>query len=187
MNSLQRRGAGVPYKAPLTKTSNSGQAMIEFALILVVMMGLFIGAFELMTLYRKRTDLATASRMGARQASELWITTTSDADFEQQVRDYVLGEMVLMGYSQDWIDGTNNIDPSDDKVRVVVNAYEYDPLPDELVASGSKMCTYGQYIQVDLEMDWTFAVLPINTLIGGGAPETGTMYEESIVRCWRGN
>lgn len=150
--------------------------MVEFALILTVMIGLFVGAFELMTLYRRRTDLATATRMGARQASELWITTTDDGVFEQQVRDYVVDEMVLMGYSQTW---------SDTNLRVSVNAYEY--ASNALVPNGSKICTYGQYIQVDLEMDWDFAVLPLNALVGGDAPSAGTMKEEALVRCWRGN
>ena len=153
--------------------------MVEFALILTVMIGLFVGAFELMTLYRQRTDLATATRMGARQASELWITTNDDAVFEQQVRDYVVEEMEAMGYSQTW---------SSTNLRVSVNAYEYDPATaDKLVVNGSKICTYGQYIQVDLEMDWNFAVLPLNALVGGGAPSAGTIQEEALVRCWRGN
>ncbi|MEM8856981.1 MAG: TadE/TadG family type IV pilus assembly protein [Chloroflexota bacterium] len=161
--------------------------MIEFSLILVVLIGLFVGAFELMTLYGKRTDLEAATRLGARQASESWVTdaiTTSadpDDEFQDQIIDYMRDEFERLGYDNAYFNSN---------VTVTVTAYEYDP------GNGTgdyadfkdtgKICTYGQYIQVNVEMDWDFVVLPLNALVGGGAPAFGTMEEELLLRCWRG-
>lgn len=191
----QLRGVGVHNLNKLIPQprSQSGQGMIEFALILAVMLGLFLGAFEIMTLYRKRANLEAATRLGARQASETWVTDAFLADpdeFEDSIKSYVYDQMEGMGYERSWMDGTS--DPlGGEKVRVTVEAFEFDPTVatpgEELISSGAKICTYGEYIKVTVEMDWTFAVLPINALLDASNIEAGTMSEELLLRCWRGN
>ena len=165
--------------------SQSGQGMVEFALILAVLIGLFIGAFEIMTLFRKRTDLEAATRLGAREASESWITDgLTDATFEADITQYVYDEMERMGYDQTWM-------ATDDNVKVTVRAFEFDGagnLVPSFNGSGgeAKLCTYGQYIKVTVDMKWRFAVLPINTLLSNNTIEGGSMTEELLLRCWRG-
>lgn len=184
----------MPFKrfVDFNKKKPAGQAMVEFALILTVMMGLFIGTFELMVLFRKRSDLATATRMAARQASELWVETTDENDFKELLEDYVYDEMEIMGYSRGWMDGdVADADPND-HVRVIITAAELvDVSPTvasiEDVTSGPAICVYGQYIQVELEMDWTFAVLPFDQLFGGTNGQAGELSETALVRCWRGS
>ena len=84
-----QRGVGVLKLKKQYKNRESGQGMVEFSLILTVLIGLFVGAFELMTLYSKRTDLEAATRLGARQASESWVTDgLNDAQFEANITDY---------------------------------------------------------------------------------------------------
>lgn len=169
--------------------------MVEFALILTVMMGLFVGTFELMVLFRKRSDLATATRMAARQASELWVETTDENDFKELLEDYVYDEMEIMGYSRGWMDGDIVDSDPNDHVRVIITAAELidDPSdPNAAIISDSPdtqpdICVYGQYIQVELEMDWTFAVLPFDQLFGGTNGQAGMLSETALVRCWRGS
>ena len=163
--------------------------MVEFSLILVVMLGMFIGTFELMVLFRKRTDLATATRMAARQASEEWIETADEADFVADINDYVLQEMGKMGYNTDWMTNGTPADDSDDRLRISIDALTLDPVSNTFVSPtpASSVCTYGQYIEVTLDMDWEFVVLPLNALLDSGAPERGALSETSMVRCWRGN
>ncbi len=191
----QQRGVGVHYnlkKLIPRPRKQTGQGMIEFSIILAVMIGLFVGAFEIMTLFRKRTDLEAGTRLGARQASESWVTDgLTDDDFEEQIKAYVYDEMERMGYDKTWMEGATT-GTTDDKVRVFVAAYEFDPTittpgNETLIPSGGKICTYGEYIKVTVEMDWTFAVLPINTLLPGDTIENGTMEQELLLRCWRGN
>lgn len=172
----------------LNKKKPAGQAMVEFALILTVMMGLFVGTYELMVLFRKRTDLATATRMATRQASELWINSVDEAAFQDSIQNYVYEELEIMGYNRSWMEG-NPADDSDDHVRVGITAAELDPTDkDEIVdTTGPAVCTYGQYIEVELEMDWTFAVLPFDQIFGGTNGESGVITETALVRCWRGS
>ncbi len=172
----------------LNKQKPAGQAMVEFALILTVMMGLFVGTFELMVLFRKRTDLATATRMATRQASELWVETTNEDDFQDLIQNYVYEEMVIMGYSRSWMEGVP-ADDSDDHVRVAITAAELEPVNKATIVdtTGPAICTYGQYIEVELQMDWTFAVLPFDALFGGTNGEAGVITETALVRCWRGS
>lgn len=159
--------------------------MVEFALILAVLIGLFVGAFEIMTLFRKRTDLEAAARLGAREASESWVTDgLTDATFESNISDYVYDEMERMGYDPTWM-ATN------DNVKVTVRAFEFDGSGDLVPSfngSGgeSKLCTYGEYIKVTVDMKWRFAVLPINALLSSDTIEGGDMSEELLLRCWRG-
>ena len=185
------RGVGVHFNKFIehAKQKPRGQAMVEFSLILVVMLGMFIGTFELMVLFRKRTDLATATRMAARQASEEWIETADEADFVADINDYVLQEMGKMGYNTDWMTNGTPADDSDDRLRISIDALTLDPVSNTFVSPtpASSVCTYGQYIEVTLDMDWEFVVLPLNALLDSGAPERGALSETSMVRCWRGN
>ena len=195
----QQRGVGVlNFKNFLPQPrSQSGQGMVEFALILAVLIGLFIGAFEIMTLFRKRTDLEAATRLGAREASESWVTDTylsSPDDFEDDIAAYVRSELNRMGYTDDWMNGTDNVfdntfPSSDDTIFVEVEAFELASgasTEATLVSNGSKLCTYGEYIKVTVTMRWRFAVLPINTLLSSNTIDSGTMSEELLLRCWRG-
>ncbi|MFK7800752.1 MAG: TadE/TadG family type IV pilus assembly protein [Anaerolineae bacterium] len=195
MKFNQQRGVGVHYNLKRFIPNfrmQTGQGMIEFSMILAVMIGLFVGAFEIMTLFRKRTDLEAGTRLGARQASESWVTDgLTDESFEAQIKDYVYDEMERMTYDRNWMEGPT-LGTDDDRVRVLVEAYEFDqsittPGDETLIPSGGKICTYGEYIKVTVEMDWTFAVLPINTLLPGDTLENGTMSQELLLRCWRGN
>lgn len=179
----RQRGVGV-HKVKIQTNDNgeSGQGMIEFALILTVLIGLFVGAFELMTLYSKRTDLEAATRLGARQASESWVTDgLSDTQFQENISDYLKEEFNRLGYSDTYFT---------DNIQVTVTAFDYYPGEGNMgytdFKENGKICTYGQYIQVNVEMDWDFVVLPLNALVGGGAPSFGTMEEELLLRCWRG-
>lgn len=186
---MQQRGVGVRFNNLIKKSpqKTQGQALVEFALILTVMIGLFVGAFELMTLYRKRTDLATATRQAARQASELWIETNDANDFRDDVKAYVVDEMERMGYQRTWLEGSNTA--GTDHIGIVIKSFEFDPLNSDTLqesATNPGLCTYGQYIQVELTMQWRFVVLPLNQLLGGGAPSAGALTEEVVVRCWRG-
>ena len=177
----------MPFKRFIehTKKKPTGQAMVEFAIVLTVMMGLFVGTFEIMVLFRKRTDLATATRMAARQASELWIDTGTD--MEDEIQNYVWDEMEKMGYAITWMDGTD--DPTGGpKVRSTVEGIDLETVDTDLefIADGSSTCTYGQYIQVSIEMDWTFAVLPLDTFFKNAGATSGVIEENALVRCWRG-
>ncbi|MEM9775469.1 MAG: TadE/TadG family type IV pilus assembly protein [Chloroflexota bacterium] len=159
------------------KRKESGQGMVEFSIILTVLIGLFVGAFELMTLYSKRTDLEAATRLGARQASESWVTDgLTDAQFQVRITDYLRDEFERLGYSNAYFDSN---------VAVNITAFDYDPTSGTFNSNGT-ICTYGQYIQVNVQMEWDFVVLPLNALVGGGAPAFGTMEEELLLRCWRG-
>ena len=151
-----------------------GQGMVEFSLILVVLLGLFIGSFEIMTLYRQRTDLETAARMAARQASEIYLI--SGIDVQAEIEAYALQEMELMGYDAAEL-------ASDPNWEVEVTSFAYD-------GSGLsrdpavERCLYGDYIAVRLRRSWSAAVLPLDTFFD--APSTGILETEYINKCWRG-
>ena len=194
--SNQQRGVGVLFefrKFIPRPRSQSGQGMVEFSLILAILLGLFVGAFEIMTLFRKRTDLEAATRQGVRQASESWVTQTDDAVFEDEIAEYVHYQLERKGYNMSWMQGPDlKSGTVDDKVTVTVSAYKFDPNSssgnETLIQNGSqKICTYGEYVNVQADMEWTFVVLPINALLSDETIDGGRLSEQLILRCWRGN
>ena len=160
-----------------SQSTQKGQGMIEFAIILLVLIGLFIGIFEIMTLFSKRTDLATVTRMAARQASESWVPT--DADIEDEIEQYLRDEMVKMGYSTNVISSTVT-------AEVFSHTYNNSSSPATLDPGTDKVCTYGEYISVRANMDWSPAILPLDTFFTGGGVASGTLTEEFAYRCIRG-
>lgn len=151
-----------------------GQGMVEFAIILTILVGLFLGIFELMALYRQRTDLDTVTRMAARQAAELHLTPSTDVQAE--IEAYVLQEMGVMGYDA----GRLTADPAWG-VEISSFAYSGSSLDRD---TGTDRCQYGDYIAVKISRSWTATLLPLADFYQG--PYGGRLEAEYINKCWRG-
>lgn len=156
-------------------TAESGQGMVEFSIILIVLIALFVGTFEIMTAVSKWNDLETATRMATRQAAESWVPTGASPNIEADITDYLKEEMVKMGYSSGVIDST---------VTVEVIAHEYDggAIVPELT---TKVCTYGEYISVRATMGYQPVILPLDAFFGD-EDGAGTIEAQYINRCTRG-
>lgn len=156
-----------------------GQGMVEFSIILVVLVGLFVGVFEIMMLYGQRTDMETITRMAGRQAAELYVSDGSNpVDVQAAIREYVLQEMERIGYDRTELE-------SDASFTVEVIAYQYDEISGAIVLDpGASRCQYGDYISVKMERQWQAAVLPLSAFFN--AQDTGLLEMEYMNKCWRG-
>ena len=153
---------------------DEGQTLVEFSLILAVLVGLFVGSFEIMTLYQQRTDLETVTRMAARQAAELYLT--AGVDVPAEIEDYVLREMEIMGYDRAVL-------AADPEWSVEISTFQYDG--SGLVRDGLiSRCQYGDYIAVKLSRSWSAAVLPLDAFFN--VTGSGLLETEYINKCWRG-
>ena len=165
------------YRKNDKQLTQKGQGMVEFAIIIGVMIGLFIGIFEIMTIFNKRTDLATATRLAARQASESWVPDGT-TDITSQIEQYMQAEMVKMGYADTLI--------TDGDLTVEIIAHEYNQSTSELVAGTDRVCTYGEYISVRAQLNYSPEILPLDTFFEGASSGIGTLEEEFAYRCVRG-
>ncbi len=147
----------------VTPAAESGQGLIEFSIILAVLIGIFVGTFEIMNLYRQRTDLETVTRMAARQAAEIYLNP--GVDVQAEIENYVIREMDLLGYDT----GRLTADPA---WRVDVTTFQYDGGALVRDAVGER-CRYGDYIAVELNRSWSAAVLPLDAFFD--SPSTGLL------------
>ncbi|MEM7800520.1 MAG: TadE/TadG family type IV pilus assembly protein [Chloroflexota bacterium] len=165
-----------PEKITPTTPDQRGQGMVEFSLILLVLLGIFIGAFEIMVLFNKWNDLESATRMATRQAAESWVPNNTPPDIEGDITTYLHNEMIKMGYPSSQI--TNTV-----TVEVIAHEYVSGSLDPD---TSSKVCTYGEYISVKSEMDYSPVIIPINVFFDTGPDGTGSLSAQYINRCTRG-
>lgn len=153
--------------------------MVEFSIILVVLVGLFVGVFEIMRLYGMRTDFETVARMAGRQAAELYVSDgTNPVDVEAEITEYVLNELDLMGYDRPALE-------ADATFTVAVSAYQYNELSGKIEPNpAATRCQYGDYISVRLERQWEPAVLPLGSFFD--TQESALLEMEYMNKCWRG-
>lgn len=157
-------------------TRESGQGLVEFSLILIAIIGLFVGIFEIMTLINKWNDLETATRMATRQAAESWIPSGPNPNIEADITLYLREEMVNMGYQTGQIS-------SDVRVEVIAHEFSGGALVED---TSSKACTYGEYISVKAEMDYRPVVLPLDVFFDTSEDGAGVLTAQYINRCVRG-
>ena len=84
---------------PPSKRSNTqrGAAVVEFALILPILLGLLIGGIDLSLALYDKTVITNASREGARAGIVARNPQLSDAQIRQVVNQYVQSALVNLG------------------------------------------------------------------------------------------
>ena len=164
----------MPFIRPLsspTGNRESGQNLIEFALVLGLIVTFLFGMIDLTNVLQQRADMDKVVRQAARQAGEF-------GGGKDQVRAYVDTQLSLLGY---------------DPARVTaftITAQELQtksgssPPELELVyIPGQETCTYGDFITVSLSMDWAISIP--SQLFFKGFARSDSLTMEHTSKCWR--
>lgn len=132
------------------RRDDRGQALVEFALVLPVVVVLLVGLFDLSRAVFMSTTLATATREGSRYAathgalstqpagpgSSTFTAPSTDTAVEAVVRQYAVGVAALT-VTAEWPDGTN-----DRGKKVVVTARApYSPILSDMFLGGGLRVT----------------------------------------------
>ena len=87
----------VPRRPPHSKRSQHGAAVVEFALILPILLGLLIGGIDLSLALYDKTVITNASREGARAGIVARNPPLSDAQIRHVVHQYAQSALVSLG------------------------------------------------------------------------------------------
>ena len=86
-----------PRRASNPQTRQSGYAVVEFALILPILLGLLIGGIDLSLALYDKTVITNASREGARAGIVARNPPLSEAQIRQVVNQYAQTSLVSLG------------------------------------------------------------------------------------------
>ena len=87
----------IPRRPPHSKHSQHGAAVVEFALILPILLGLLIGGIDLSLALYDKTVITNASREGARAGIVARNPPLSDAQIRHVVHQYAQSALVSLG------------------------------------------------------------------------------------------
>ncbi len=163
-------------KKILPESSEAGQGLVEFSMILLILLGTFLGAFEVFNLYQQRTEVETVTQRTVRQAAESYIDKVNS---EAEITEYAALQFESMGYDRTYID--NNI-------VVKIEGYTYDEANQKLVPiePAVSYCVYGDYIAIRITKPLETSVIPLDTFFEISNSSQNYTAEE-VNRCWRGS
>ena len=172
---IMMNGFNEKYKESASKRQE-GQGLVEFALILLILIGLFLGAFEVFFVYQQRTDVEVVTRRTVRQAAESY---TDSATYVDEMTNYAYEQFEDLGYDRTYLE---------DYVTVEITGYNYLTSTQELAATTPSIdyCVYGDYIHIKVSKPLESGVVPVTNFFDA-ASIYQTYSAEQINRCWRGN
>lgn len=158
-------------RLPARSSSDTGQGLVEFALVLGLIVTFLLGMVDLTNVLQQRADLDKIARQAARQAGEF-------GGGKDQVKAYVDTQLVMLHYDPIMITG---FEVQAQELQPKVGS---SPPEDELVyIPGQEVCSYGDFITVKISMDWDVSV-PTQLFFEGFA-RAGTLTMEHTSKCWR--
>lgn len=144
------------------RSTEAGQALVEFAVVSLILLLLVAGIIDFGTLFSQRLELDNAVRVGARYATEnpkLWTSTASPAD------NTIEGQIIYAG-------DTREI-PNDD-AHIAIKYYTYDKV--------SQTKTYCGYYSVTANAYQTVAGIPqTSCVIPGSLIEITVNYDYTLL------
>jgi hypothetical protein len=147
------------------QTKESGQALVESALVMGLLLLLFILGLEGYRLIRQRQTLDQVARAGARVAAEYGGDTA-------EVQALIQKQLQLL-----------NVDAA--MVAVEVTAYHFDGATITPVTPKRSHCVYGDFIAVQLRQPWRVE-LPVLGLFVQAISQNGEFTAVYLDKCWRG-
>ena len=161
--------------ASRVQPDQTGQNLVEFALILSIMVGLMLGSFQVLLLTRQRGELDKVARQASRQAAEL-------GGGQEEVYLYIDQQLQLLNG-----DGAADIDIT----YYIYKAPDFShagPDTQTLAVSDPSdflYCDYGDYVGVEVRQDFTL-IIPYLDRFFQGVDVAGEFRIEHMDRCWRG-
>jgi Flp pilus assembly protein TadG len=129
-----------PWSAKKTLESQNGTALVEFAVIALLLFSLLFAIIEFGIYLYNRQVITNASREGARAGivSKYPVRVTED-HIRQEVNRYCQNNLITFGHANDPLTETNAKEKADfgDELKVVVTfkyGFLFLPVPSEMIA-----------------------------------------------------
>lgn len=158
------------------RKTDTGQSLVEFALILGLIVIIFIGSIDIFNLLQQKADLDKMILQAARQAGEF-----GGAGDGNEVQAYIRAQMNAMEYTPTQI--TDALDTLEFEARKYDGNTIGDLSDAEVAALGDAECTYGQLITVSMQIEWKTNIPSV--LFFKGINKKSFFDVQSTARCWR--
>ncbi len=151
-----------------TKQHQTGQALIEFSLILGIMLMLFLVIIAILRLYNLQSLVDKVAQEGSRYAAEAGGGT-------DDVLAYITTQYELFG-------GDAN------SLQITIQTVVYDESSQRFVPATpvSHLCGYGDHLAVTIATDYREEI-PMIGLFTQYLAEEGSISATHLRRCWRGS
>lgn len=158
------------HPCPKDHQSESGQNLIEFALVLGLIIVFVYGGIEIARLLQQKSDLDSMVRQAAQQAGEFGGGKT-------EVQAFIRKQMEYQGYSTSDINHT--VDSLDLEVQQFNESTNSFDAPED-----RDTCTYGEFITVKVQVIGRVNI-PSFPFVTGVDNDSIILEVEKTNRCWR--